>query len=143
MSAVKLRAGKSSEMNLWLRARVGLQGLTLVALVAGSMAIQKARKEETDRLNAGGGEGELAQKKEKERLEFEERLKEAQATTEMEQGLSKRVVKGPAVRTEKREERIQASSSEPANTTSAAVKQSKSWRWWSKSGDKESNSDSN
>jgi hypothetical protein len=125
-------------MNYWLRARVGLQGLTLVALVAGSMSIQKARKEEMARLNAGGDEGGLAQK-EKEKLEFEERLKEAQATTEMEEGLSKRVVKGPAVRTEKREERIQASSSEPAtNTTSAAVKQSKSWRWWSNGGDRDS-----
>ena len=124
-------------MNYWLRARVGLQGLTLVALVAGSMSIQKARKEEMARLNAGGDDGELAQKKEK--LEFEERLKEAQATTEMEEGLSKRVVKGPAVRTEKREERIQASFSEPAtNTTPAAVKQSKSWRWWSKGGDNDS-----
>lgn len=120
-------------MNLWLRARVGLQGLTLVAIVAGS----QVRKEEMARLN---DEGELAQKKE-EKLEFEERLKEAQATTEMEQGFSKRVVKGPAVRTEKREERIQASSSEPAaNPTSAAVKQSKSWAWWgSKSGDNDSN----
>lgn len=127
-------------MNFWLRARVGLQGLTLVALVAGSMSIQEARKEEMARLNAGGDEGELAQKKEKEKLEFEERLKEAQAATEMEEGLSKRVVKGPAVRTEKREERIQASSSEPAaNTTATAVKQSKSWRWWwSKSGDSDS-----
>lgn len=143
MSAIKLRAGKSSEMNYWLRARVGLQGLTLAALVVGSMAIQNARKEEMAQLNAGEGEGELAQKKEKEKLEFEERLKEAQAATEMEEGLSKKVVKGPAVKNEKREERMlagQSGASEPAaNATSAAVKESKTWRWWSK---KESDNDS-
>jgi len=140
MSAVKLRAGKSTEMNYWLRARVGLQGLTLVALVAGSMSIQKARQEETARLHAGGDESELAKKKEKEKLEFEARLKEAQVATAMEEGLSKKVVKGPAVH--RREEKIQA---EPAaNTTSAAVKESNGWRWWwwSKSGEDKSKSDS-
>lgn len=44
MSAVKMKAGKSKDMQYWLRARVALQGLTLVALVAGSMAIQASRK---------------------------------------------------------------------------------------------------
>jgi len=42
-------------MNFWLRARVVLQGLTLVALLAGSMSIQKARKEELARSNIGEG----------------------------------------------------------------------------------------
>lgn len=44
MASIKMRAGKSKDMQYWLRARVGLQGLTLVALVAGSMAIQAQRK---------------------------------------------------------------------------------------------------
>lgn len=43
MSAAKMRAGKSTAMNYWLRARVVLQGVTLVALVAGSMALQKKK----------------------------------------------------------------------------------------------------
>jgi len=139
MSASKLRAGKSTEMNYWLRARVGLQGLTLGALVVGSMSIQKPRQEELAMLNTGGEESELAKKKEKEKLEFEARLKEAQATTAMEEGLLKKVGKGPAVH--RREERIEA---EPAaNTTSGVVKQSNSWRWWgwSKSGEDKNKSD--
>jgi len=138
MSAAKLRAGKSSDMNFWLRARVVLQGLTLVALLAGSMSIQKIRKEELARLNIGEdglpqieATTELArEKKEKERLGFEERLKAAQATTEMEEGLARRVVKGPAVHRERREDEPHPA----ANATTAAVKKSESWRWWSKSG---------
>jgi len=39
-------------MNFWLRARVVLQ---VVALLAWSMSIQKARKEELARLNIGEG----------------------------------------------------------------------------------------
>jgi len=39
-----MKAGKSKDMQYWLRARVALQGLTLVALVVGSMAIQASRK---------------------------------------------------------------------------------------------------
>ncbi|KJA25308.1 hypothetical protein HYPSUDRAFT_109338, partial [Hypholoma sublateritium FD-334 SS-4] len=38
MSAVKMRQGQSQSMNYWMRARVALQGLTLGALVIGSMA---------------------------------------------------------------------------------------------------------
>lgn len=137
MSAAKLRAGKSSDMNYWLRARVVLQGLTLVALLAGSMSIQKTRKEELARLNIG--EDGLPQidattellrekKKEKEKLEFEERLKEAQAATEIEEGFGRRVVKGPAVHKERREDESRPA----ANATIAAVKKSESWRWWSR-----------
>lgn len=46
MASVKMRAGNSKDMQYWLRARVGFQGLTIVALVAGSMAIQAQRKQQ-------------------------------------------------------------------------------------------------
>jgi len=76
ISAAKFRAGKSSDVNFWLRARVVLQGLTLNALLAGSMSIQEVQKEELARLNIGQdieATTEPARKKEKEKLEFEER----------------------------------------------------------------------
>jgi len=57
MSAVKMRAGKSTSMNYWLRARVGLQGVTLVALVAGSMALQKQKNAQISDLDIGAADG--------------------------------------------------------------------------------------
>jgi len=86
MASVKMRAGKSKDMQYWLRARVAFQGLTLVALVAGSMAIQAQRKQQ---LNESGVDETLPRneattelinqrKKEKEKAEFEERLKGAE-----------------------------------------------------------------
>jgi cobalamin-dependent methionine synthase I len=103
------------------------------------MSIQKARKQEIASLNIG--EDGLPQieattellrekKKEKEKMEFEERLKAAQAATEMEEGLPRRVVKGPAVHRERREEESHTAT----NATTAAVRKSESWRWWSRSG---------
>ncbi|KAF8962087.1 hypoxia induced protein conserved region-domain-containing protein [Flammula alnicola] len=149
MSAIKMRQGQSKNMNYWLRARVVLQGLTLAVLVAGSMSIQKSRNKEI--ANAGIGEAEgglprneattellLEKRKEKEKLEFEERLREAQEATEMEEsaGLSgMKTVKGPTVHKERREEerrKHDAAARQGAGSTIGAVKKSNSWRWWSK-----------
>ncbi|KAF9045607.1 hypoxia induced protein conserved region-domain-containing protein, partial [Panaeolus papilionaceus] len=81
MSAVKMRKGKSKEMNHWMRARVVLQGLTLAALVAGSMSLRAARKASEGNQT----EAELAEaKKQQDKAEFEMRLKGAEATTAME-----------------------------------------------------------
>ncbi|KXN89776.1 Respiratory supercomplex factor 1, mitochondrial [Leucoagaricus sp. SymC.cos] len=93
MSAVKMKAGKSKDMQYWLRARVGLQGLTLVALVAGSMALknrkqkQLAESDVSDDLPRNEATTELRreQKKGKEKAEFEERLRNAEMTHEEEQ----------------------------------------------------------
>ncbi|KAF8950037.1 hypoxia induced protein conserved region-domain-containing protein, partial [Flammula alnicola] len=83
MSAIKMRQGQSKNMNYWLRTRVVLQGLTLVVLVAGSMSIQKSRNKEIADAGVGKNEEGLL-RNEKERQEFEERLREAQHATEME-----------------------------------------------------------
>ncbi|KAF8978554.1 hypoxia induced protein conserved region-domain-containing protein, partial [Cyathus striatus] len=55
MSAYKMRRGQSKEMNYWLRARVALQGATLVALVGGSMAIQKQRNKDKEAVGIEEG----------------------------------------------------------------------------------------
>ena len=78
MSAYRLRQGKSKEMNHWLRARVALQGVTVVALLVGSVQLQKASRDaEAVRAREGAAEAEKA----RERMEFERRLLEAERTT--------------------------------------------------------------
>ena len=89
MSAVKMRAGKSKDMNYWLRARVGLQGVTIVALVAGSMSLQ-AQGEKVEEATGVTEET----KKEKEKEEFEIRLRVAQAAYEEEVALAGKTVRG-------------------------------------------------
>ena len=93
MSAVKMRAGKSKDMNYWLRARVVLQGVTIVALVAGSMSLQ-AQGEKVEEVTGVTEET----KKEKEKEEFESRLRVAQAAYEEEVALAGKMVKGPTVK---------------------------------------------
>ncbi|KAF9485678.1 hypothetical protein BDN70DRAFT_870988 [Pholiota conissans] len=124
MSAIKMRQGQSKTMNYWLRARVALQGATLVALVGGSMSLQKARKErllkEAADAEAGfpGGlsgaftqspadtegvklTGEQMRQREVEKREFAERMRAAEMAAEMEAGAGlsgMRTVKGPVVK---------------------------------------------
>ena len=143
MSAVKMRAGKSKSMNYWLRARVVLQGVTLVALVAGSMALQKQKNAQISDLGIDAAELprneatiELRREKKKilERKEFEERMKDAEMAAEQEQGIGMMIVKGPSVNKERREEekkRVQTQQPE-ASPVLNEVKKSNSWRrWWS------------
>jgi len=111
MSAIKMKAGKSKDMQYWLRARVALQGLTLVALVVGSMAIQASRKSIGDNgassflpsfspshtspaegvpRNEAVAELLREQKKERGKVEFEERLKGAELAHAEEQAIAAR-----------------------------------------------------
>ena len=142
MSAVKMRAGKSKSMNYWLRARVVLQGVTLVALVVGSMALQKQKNAQISDLGIDAAElprneatTELSREKKKilEQREFEERLKGAEAAAEQEQGMM--VVKGPLVNKERREEeKKRVQTQQPGSSQSPVlneVKKSNSWLWWS------------
>ncbi|KAF8902595.1 hypoxia induced protein conserved region-domain-containing protein [Gymnopilus junonius] len=98
MAAVKLRTGKSKQMNYWLRARVGLQGATVVALLMGSTWGQEWVKDNFGKEDsiAAVEEIDLSKelKREKERMEFEERLREAQAATEEEEMLRTRTDNG-------------------------------------------------
>lgn len=141
-----MRAGKSKSMNYWLRARVVLQGLTLVALVAGSMVLQNQKKAQISDLGIDAAElprneatTELSREKKKilEQREFEERLKAAEAASEQEQGAGMMVVKGPSVNKERREEekkRVQTQQADSVASQSPVlneVKKSNSWLWWS------------
>lgn len=123
MSAVKMRKGKSKEMNHWMRARVVLQGLTLAALVAGSMSLRAARKASEGNQT----EAELAEaKKQQDKAEFEMRLKGAEATTAMEEAAFSKPA-APVV------------PGSPADqSTSAAIKKSSSWKFWSSGKDSSS-----
>ncbi|KAJ2919674.1 hypothetical protein MD484_g714, partial [Candolleomyces efflorescens] len=78
MSAVKMRSGQSQQMNYWMRARVGLQGLTLVALVAGSMALKTERDKAKALEAANTPEVDQELLKQKDKEEFEERLRGAE-----------------------------------------------------------------
>ncbi|PPQ86414.1 hypothetical protein CVT25_003536 [Psilocybe cyanescens] len=134
MSAVKLRAGKPKDMNYWLRARVGLQGVTVVALLLGSTWGREWMKKnfgvESTSETAGPSVTESqAQKKAQEKLEFEERMRNAEEATNQEEavGMSgKMTVKGPTLNKPK-EEKVKEQ-----EKTSEAVKNSKGWRLWSK-----------
>ncbi|TFK29520.1 hypothetical protein FA15DRAFT_610128 [Coprinopsis marcescibilis] len=86
MSAVKMRQGNSKHMNYWMRARVTLQGLTILAILAGSMAIQKKKEEEE-----ANSELQRLRKEEMRRNEwdlFEARLRNAEQAHSEETALS-------------------------------------------------------
>lgn len=150
MSAIKMRQGQSKHMNYWLRARVVLQGLTLVALVGGAMSIREARKKQQELENGEGASASEEKKKELEKLRFETRLEEARQVTEQEEAMGLqgvKVVSGPAVNTARRDEeerKKQAAKaaagaattsvpvSAPVESTTSAVKKSSSWKFWSR-----------
>ncbi|CAA7268807.1 unnamed protein product [Cyclocybe aegerita] len=139
MSAVKLRAGKSKDMNYWLRARVVLQGVTVLALLSGTMSLQKAREARLAAEAAGElSEPELSKEKqaekEKERSEFEERLKQAELTTEVEAGFGIAGTRRVKTSDVKRDVGSGPAQPPPApNATSNELKSSGKWRWWSSS----------
>ncbi|KAH9474749.1 Respiratory supercomplex factor 1, mitochondrial [Psilocybe cubensis] len=150
MSAAKLRAGKPKDMNYWLRARVGLQGLTVGALLLGStwgrewmkekFGIESARSQSASSSSSSSSAGETGKeteteaqkhKKAQEKREFEERLRNAEEVTRMEKAVGveggKMTVKGPVVNKPKEDKEPTTATS---TSTTEAVKQSGGWRFW-------------
>ncbi|KAG2001567.1 Respiratory supercomplex factor 1, mitochondrial [Coprinopsis cinerea AmutBmut pab1-1] len=121
--------GTVKEMNYWMRARVGLQGLTLVALVAGSMALKAAKeKAELEAANAPELTQEQIRQLEKEKEEFEMRLKEAEYSHAQEMALAA----GANVRKAKTAEAAQKSAAvgvevDTENRPSTPAPSGKSW----------------
>jgi hypothetical protein len=77
VASIKMRRGESQKMNYWLRARVAAQGFTILAICGGAYLVNKHEREAI----AAGSEDisqENRAKQEKERREFEERLKNAE-----------------------------------------------------------------
>lgn len=90
MASIKLRQGKSMDMNKWLRVRVGAQAFTVVAICgyawrAGQLRAQLA-PEDTDE----------AKKAKKASDEFKERLREAEETFKAENAGAAEAVKEQA-----------------------------------------------
>jgi hypothetical protein len=82
VASIKMRRGESQKMNHWLRARVAAQGLTILGICGGAYLVNKREREA-----AAGNEvsqGVENHKLEKERREFEERLKNAEEAHRME-----------------------------------------------------------
>jgi hypothetical protein len=146
MSAVKMRAGKSKSMNYWLRARVVIQGVTLVALVAGSLVLQKRRNGiDAAELPRNEATTELSREKKRtlEQQEFEERLKGAEAAAEQENGIGMMIVKGPSVNRREEEKKVQTQQTQQPDASQSPVlnevkKSNSSWLWSSWSSGKSS-----
>ncbi|EKM75929.1 hypothetical protein AGABI1DRAFT_131827 [Agaricus bisporus var. burnettii JB137-S8] len=93
MASVRMRHGKSQDMQYWLRARVLFQGVTVVALLAGTVAFQaQGNRPVTDSGLVGAESSTVAnteplrgEKREKEKAEFEARLKDAEVAHAQEQ----------------------------------------------------------
>jgi len=125
-------------MNHWLRARVVIQGVTIVALVAGSMALQAKKNTgistTEDELPRSETETELSrEKKILERQEFEERLKVAEVAAEQEERLGMMTVKGPSLskgREEKKTGQVTQQADASKSPVLNEVKKNDSWRWW-------------
>ncbi|KAK7678065.1 hypothetical protein QCA50_019006 [Cerrena zonata] len=84
MAFQNTRRGNSKTMNYWLRARIGAQFFTVVALVGGTYYInnQNSAKKAQE-------EAEAAAEREREKLAFEERLKAAEEAHRLEEEAAK------------------------------------------------------
>ena len=80
VASIKMRRGESQKMNHWLRARVAAQGFTILAICGGAYLVNKREREAA----AAKGSNDVSQENgvesrvEKERREFEKRLKNAE-----------------------------------------------------------------
>lgn len=76
VASIKMRRGESQKMNHWLRARVAAQGLTILAICGGAYLVNKREREAAASKDVS--QGVENPRLEKERREFEERLKNAE-----------------------------------------------------------------
>jgi len=125
MAGTKLRKRDSKNMNYWLRARVITQGLTIVALVAGSWLLNNKQKA-ADAANPDGTEDELIGKELRKR-EFEERLRGAEARDKLENAAG--VGRGPLIELQK--SRAAAPVTAPEVKIPEAKSGSEGWGIWS------------
>lgn len=124
MAGVKLRKRDSKNMNYWLRARVIAQGLTIVALVAGSWLLNNKQKplDEAAQL-----EEELIGKQLRSR-EFEERLRGAEEREKLENAAG--AGRGPLLELKKAPV-VAAPISAPAVSIPSEKTGSEGWGVWS------------
>ncbi|KAF9467704.1 hypoxia induced protein conserved region-domain-containing protein [Collybia nuda] len=87
VAMVKMRRGQSKQFNHWLRVRVAAQGLTIVALVAGTYSLRPKDTpidDPTLTRNDVDVERRRLEKLAKEKDEFEERMRDAEVAQEVE-----------------------------------------------------------
>jgi hypothetical protein len=77
MASVRLRQGNSKKFQYWLRYRVGLQTLTIFAVLGGLYKYGQANLEENQRVMDKRREKEMEKKALLEKEEFEERIRQA------------------------------------------------------------------
>lgn len=123
---VKLKRGQSHSFNTWLRVRVAAQGLTIVAIVAGTYSL-RPKSPPTDEAadptltrNDVDVERRRLEKIAREKGEFEERLKEAEDATRAETELRANLLSKKSAQT--------GSASEP--TEAKAAGSSAGWTSW-------------
>ena len=131
VASVKLRRGESQKFNYWLRMRVAAQGLTIVALVAGTWSLRPKDNESpvadvTATRNDMDLERRRLEKIAKEKEEFEERLKGAERAAGIEAQLrARRKEMDPAAAADPM---TQQSSS--GSTPSEGSSRTQWWRWF-------------
>ena len=114
-----------------------LQGVTLVALVADSMALQRQKNAQISDsgIDAAERPRNEAMTEEEKQQDFEGRLKYAQAAAEQEQRIGMMIVKGPSANKERREEEKKKVKTQQPEASQLPVlnevKKKNYWRWWS------------
>lgn len=84
---IKMRRGESRSLNQWLRIRVAAQGLTVAALVLGAYSFGVKRAEgELGSQHDADTQKRAQEKVEKDRSEFEGRVREAELQHQFEEG---------------------------------------------------------
>ncbi|KAG5351615.1 hypothetical protein E4T56_gene13192 [Termitomyces sp. T112] len=138
VAIVKMRRGQSQSFNHWLRVRVAAQGLTIVAICAGTWSMRPkdslAHSSSATTVDVDGERRRL-EKMAKEKEEFEERLRSAEQSHQAEVGLRAR---GPKTLPESTSEAKNvvsggwsawlpwgSSSSQPTSTALSAVEETK------------------
>ncbi|CCM01845.1 uncharacterized protein FIBRA_03915 [Fibroporia radiculosa] len=83
VAMVKMRRGEAKAMNHWLRARVVFQGLTIAAIVGGSLAYGQTRQQKE--AHAAAEQEAFLAATAKDRAEFHERLRAAEEAHRLEE----------------------------------------------------------
>lgn len=133
VAMVKMRRGQSQSFNHWLRVRVAAQGLTIVALVAGTYSLRPKDgliDDPTATRNDADVERRRLEKLAKEKDEFEERMKGAEVAHDVENSFLQSRRKARAAAKEA------PSAPPPSDAPAPAAKGGQWWGWFGGSGTK-------
>ena len=97
VAMVKMRRGQSHSFNQWLRVRVAAQGVTILAICAGTWSMRSRDLAASSSSTTTDSERRRLEKMTKEKDEFEQRLRDAEQAhkAEVELGANQRSNRGP------------------------------------------------